>query len=190
MKLNIKFLFILFFGLQQLSNAQDCERIDIQNVTLKDSVLTHYLEGYIDTLNKNNALGYIWLRYSKDMSSPQDSGSIYKYSFYREGVGFDKYSESQFPKYFTVVKGRPVLISTTKEEYICYQFSSRSKRKFIKLIAPYLPPARKLVLKDVEGNKHIDDNFRPNSFFSLHGEWVLNFYKDKPPKLRRSTYRE
>ena len=128
-------------------------KVHIQEVGLKDSI-GHHIQYFIDSVSQRdegfrNGKGYLWLIMYEDQggNSAPDSLAIRHYELRKNEYDYDD-DDSHFPLFYTLFNGRPILIETrdvsSPEYFLNYRISQRSKRKFRRLLEPFLPPKEKV----------------------------------------------
>lgn len=169
--------------------GQKSTGIDIQYITLKDSVLIREVENLImyeenRTIEKGHAddkvytenlfkkgIGYIEVRMEKYHSgSPNflaDGDTLYKYYIDPSWYSLkENDSDALYPPFYTYIGGKIVMLHFPIIEKVGHlQYTSRSKKELRRRLEKYLEKPQKVNLKSEDGTLVIrDDKFRIDYF--------------------------
>jgi len=142
----------LFFLSCFHTNAQTAKKIDIQQIEVIDPQIEGQLKTYLDSLEKTSdywasGKGYllIYLR-EPDSTNHNDNPIVRLYDVYPAVVDFDNASDNRFPMLYTFLAGKICLLSsseTTIEDFLRYEISNKSKKRFMRSLEPFLPVPKK-----------------------------------------------
>ncbi|MCK5401959.1 MAG: hypothetical protein KAJ28_10030 [Flavobacteriaceae bacterium] len=191
MRLYAIFLIILFLSYAGLGYSQT-SRIEL--VQLKDSV---FLKGVSEIIKKAKIQyppfkdkGYIqvYLNYLNKEAVNEQIFAEYRVNDQYFSLKL-RYTRSLFPKFYSYIDGKIILIYNKTVPILNLGFSKRSKRRLIKKMEPFLSKKEHLIARDNNGKIIINDkSFRPNESFKLHGGWFLKIYANGKYDIEKKKY--
>ena len=174
---------------------EDRQVIDIQKITLKDSVIISNVISMIEELNHSDSLfriglGYFILRpYRPYMNKDIIQQYYLTYNFYSLKEDDTEYA---YPPFYTVIQNKLVFVDPyALKKMTCYRFSEKSKKKLRKVQERFLPKTEDATFYNMDGTVAFrDKNFRID-VIRLHVGKVITIYKNRPPEvLSEKEYEE
>ncbi|WNB18654.1 hypothetical protein [Marivirga arenosa] len=167
-------------------NKSNCCSIKIQQIELNDSILVKEIDLLLDYMNSRDSLfnqgfGYIRVNTFPNYNFNPNSDTVFQYMLYPEVNTFDRKDiDSLFPKYYSFVEGRVVLIySSALERMTNYSIDKQSKEDFLNLMRKHQVPAENMIGTLPNGEEVLLKNIRLNDRIWWGSERMITIYRSK-----------
>lgn len=167
--------------------------LSIQEISFKNTELLKHVMHFVDSLSTHddywkNGKGY--LRIALGQVNNENIKS--KYLVFPDLSEVKIADDSSFPLFFTRISGRIAIVDLGSEFYskINNVISKRSKKKFLKLLEPFLFEKTSVVLKDMNGDIiGKDKGFRKQyvNYTESSGIEII-FYKNGSIRVKKTDY--
>ena len=127
--------------------AQSPPKLSISEIQFVDPEIETYVQAYVDSLEQASdhwasGKGYLTAYLSQPRGSSETNNPIVRfYKIYPSVVDFDTAEDTRFPFFYTFLAGRMCLVDYSDisiNYFMKYSLKKGSKRRFKRLIAPFL----------------------------------------------------
>jgi len=167
---------------------------NITEAKLKDSILIKVASNYIKLTKQMfpdfKKAGYIEVYVQTRVRSKHGKGSKIIYKIKDVGTAVDKDSKNySYPNYYTFIDDKLIVIHNDITNHIIQKkFTKNSKRKFRKILDPYLHKKEVMIFwKDKNGKLIKDKNWRPQYKGSSYYGIILEV-ENKTFSIKRATH--
>ena len=162
----------------------------IQYLNIKDKTVLEYLQKYIDekTDSSNRFVGYIVVNFD---SKPSEVKETLRHFSIRHSVSsFDDIeNDAQFPPYYTMLNNKIILFKFSNlNDLFILRYTNKSKRKFLRVIEPFLFPKSTLLFPSDKGKFVKDKKFRKGEQLLLNNGWDVNILLDGSVIVNKLTH--
>ena len=192
-----RFLWIcIWVAFSQASYSQTKpKKFHIQKVEIKDSI-DHHIRYFIDSVGNRyeefrNGLGYLRLTIEEiSDKGARDRDIVRKYTLYHTTLTYDDEEYARYPLFYTISEGRPMVIrieNVDPGQYFADKISKRSKRKFKRLIEPFLYPRERVPDEIRKRGKRPYGRrwWRSTGFYVCHCYFEINVFRDGTSESKR-----
>jgi len=182
MKVLLKYL-LLWFSIvlsNQIVLAQNIHEVDIQKISIKDTVLMNEITKMVSEQEKANREnvsqlwfqeGFGYIKLTVDSYSKGDT--LLRYQIMPDQSPIDPTeSDVAFPNYYALNNTRPILVYYSRSimAALGIEFSPKSRMKFLKQLEKVLPKAEKQIGRNEKG----EVVFRTDDFRQQHVTFGMN----------------
>ena len=199
--LTVKILFVVLYCLFCIQVfAQSSLKIRITRVDFIDPGIEPFIEEYIDSLEQVSdywatGKGYLVAYLSQPSGSTASNNPVVRvYHIHPAVSDFDRADDVRFPLFYTFLAGKMCLIRYSdiwSNHFMKYTLRKSSKRRFKRLIAPFLNERKKRTPEDTPGPiKRGDKYYREVPFIYIDGLFLEIAVRYDGTMTVRQTYDE
>lgn len=177
MKIYIYCIMVLLFCFK--TDNLFSQKEQIKHLSISNSSFVKEVENYIKFRKKEypklDSLGYISISLKYYNVNAQGNDIKYSYDIRDQYVSLNN-KENNYPRYYTYISNKLVLIYLTNTEFNKnIKYSNRSKKRIIKKVNKSIGKSTHLIIRNEKGKVIINDkNFRGNEEFNIHGGITLS----------------
>lgn len=159
-------------------SAQSANSISISKVNIVDPDIETHVRIYLDSIQAasdfwKSGKGYLRMTLREPKTATTNRNPVIRYYELRPSItDFDSKDDSVFPLFYTHMAGKVVLIEYSgidPENFLQYRLKAKSKKRFRRLIEPFLPEVKKRTEEDlIPGQKRGSRYYREIPFIYTH----------------------